>query len=120
MMNPFYYLFYIIYKLLMRQFKSDDGSEDMPGRVVGIILLIMLFHFFIIGPKIEKIITIDLSFIILLLLAIYLIIGSYLRYNDRYINIITHVENMTLRSRIISISLLVCWFIMLPAVLLIS
>ena len=42
-MNPFYFLFYIIYKLLMRQFKSDDGSEDMPGRVMGLISLMMIF-----------------------------------------------------------------------------
>lgn len=117
-MNPFYYLFYIIYKLLMLQFKEDNGTEDMPGRVMGLISMMMLFHFFIIGSNIEKIFTIDLSFIVILLLLFYLVSRYYLRLNNRYINIIVHVEKMTLFSRVISICTLVCWFIILPVVLL--
>ena len=101
----------------MKQFNNDDGTHDMPGRVMGIISLMMLFHFFIIGSYIEKIIAMDLSFLVLLILLFYFISGFYLRSNDRYKNIIYYVENMSLRSRVISI--LLCWFIMLPVVLLI-
>ena len=119
MIKPFYYLFYIIYKLLMLKFKEDKPEEDMPGRVLGLIMLMMLFHFFIIDPYIEKIIRKDLSFVILLLLLFYFISRYYLRVNNRYKKIISHVENMPSRARIISISILLTWFIILPTVLLI-
>ena len=119
MTNPFYYLFYIIYKLIMKQFNTDDGTQDMPGRVMGIVSLMMLFHFFIIGSYIEKITAMDLSFVILMLLLFYFVSGYYLRVNNRYKKIIYVVENMPLRSRITSISILLCWFIVLPTVMLI-
>lgn len=103
----------------MLKFKEDKPEEDMPGRVLGLIMLMMLFHFFIIGPYIEKIIRKDLSFVILLLLLFYFISRYYLRVNNRYKKIISHVENMPSRARIISISILLTWFIILPTVLLI-
>ena len=101
----------------MLKFKEDKPKGDIVGSILVLIVLMMLFHFFIIGPYIEKIITTDLSFVILLLLLFYFISGYYLRVNNRYKKIISHVENMPSRARIISISILLTWFIILPAVL---
>lgn len=117
MIKPFYYLFYVIYKLLMLKFKEDKPEEDMLGRVLGFIMLMMLFPIGVATVKIKKHLMIDISLTIPFMFFLYLIGKVILK--DKYKKIITNVEEMSKKNHITSASILLSWFILIPIILII-